>query len=394
MNDEFKELKEIRLVNKQFSLGEYDQAWSKIERYLFIEIYDTVKDFFMDKADENISEFGSNHITVKVPVKLIREKFLRGGNKAKQLLDVADSLSKKRVGFTKKAENSDEIGFRFVTMFPQIAYNPNSKNQELFVEIHSAVYEEMVPIESYCQLELKLLTEFTSGNTIRLYEIFKSHSFRDNFSIQFDELRGMLGFRVAGKYAEWKYFNAQVLKPAVKNINHYKEYDIEVSYKKVRGDDRIDFHITSHKKHKFNPVTVLNLSQSIDPDTREPNRIQRKYIETVINTCARKVEITNKDELKEWIISDIISQQQKQGADFNWKKSLNEISKQIRFGHYTEPYSHKYLAIGSAKFDEGTYQKIKTLESRGYYKKIRKMFTDEQIRANRFGFILDDPNTD
>lgn len=387
------ELNELRIVNKQFSVGEYDQSWSKIERFLFIEIYDTVKDFFMDRADENISEFGSNHITVKVPVKLIREKFLKGGNKARQLLDVADSLSKKRVGFTKKAENSDEIGFRFVTMFPQIAYNPDSKNQELFVEIHSAVYEEMVPIESYCQLELKLLSEFTSGNTIRLYEIFKSHSFRTQFSIRFDDLRGMLGFRVEGKYTEWKYFNAKVLKPAIQNINSYKEYDIEVSYKKIRGDDRIDFHITSHKKRDFNPVAVLNLNQTINPETREPNRIQRKYIETVIETCAKRVEITNKGELREWIVSDIINQQQNTDTEFNWKKALNEISKQIRFGQYTEPYCHKYLADESAKFDEDIYQKIKTLESRGYYKKIKEMFTEEQIIVNRFGFILNDPNT-
>jgi plasmid replication initiation protein len=85
----------------------------------------------------------------------------------------------------------------------------------------------------------------------------------------------MLGFRVEGKYTEWKYFNAKVLKPAIQNINSYKEYDIEVSYKKIRGDDRIDFHITSHKKRDFNPVAVLNLNQTINPETRESNRIQR-----------------------------------------------------------------------------------------------------------------------
>ncbi|WP_198266689.1 hypothetical protein, partial [sulfur-oxidizing endosymbiont of Gigantopelta aegis] len=130
-----------------------------------------------------------------------------------------------------------------------------------------------------------------------------------------------------------------------------------------------------------------------NPETREPNRIQRKYIETVIETCAKRVEITNKGELREWIVSDIINQQQNTDTEFNWKKALNEISKQIRFGQYTEPYCHKYLADSSAKFDEDIYQKIKTLESRGYYKKIKEMFTEEQIIANRFGFILDDPNT-
>jgi hypothetical protein len=31
--------RELRVVNRDFSLGEYGQSWTNLERYLFIEIY-------------------------------------------------------------------------------------------------------------------------------------------------------------------------------------------------------------------------------------------------------------------------------------------------------------------------------------------------------------------
>jgi plasmid replication initiation protein len=88
-------------------------------------------------------------------------------------------------------------------------------------------------------LDLKLLSEFGSGNTIRLYEIFKSYAFKKKFDIGFNELRKQLGFFNEGNYQEWKYFNAKVLKPAVKDINSYKQFDIEVFYEKKRYENKV-----------------------------------------------------------------------------------------------------------------------------------------------------------
>ena len=362
--------RELRVLNRNFSLGEYGESWSKMERYLFIEIYDIIKIFFMSESDENIIEYGSTHIKIKIPVKAIKQKFFKGGNKRRQLLDVAESLSKKKISM-KQIEEDGQYGFDFITIFPRISYNPAVNKNYMYVEIHSGVYEEMVPIESYCQLDLKLLGEFNSGNTIRLYEIFKSYAFRKSFDIRFNKLRKQLGFFNEGNYQEWKYFNAKVLKPAVNNINTYKEYDIEVFYEKPRGLDKIEFKIKIHKVHDVRKINVLNLNKEIDKTTRTPNLIQQKYIETVLYFCKKKIKITNEVELIDWIISDIVMQQKKHGDNFNFKHTLNAISKQIALGQYTEPYAHKHIS-NTLSFSDETYTEIMEWKEEVKLKRLEK----------------------
>jgi len=385
INDD--EDRELRVINRNFSLGEYGESWSKMERYLFIEIYDTIKRFFMGESDENIVEYGSTHITIKISVKAIKQKFFKGGNKRKQLLDVAESLSQKKISMI-SIEDSDQYGFDFITIFPRISYNPLINKNDMYVEIHNSVYEEMVPIESFCQLDLKLLGEFNSGNTIRLYEIFKSYAFRKSFDINFNDLRKKLGFFNEGSYEEWKYFNAKVLKPAVQNINSYKEYDIEVFYEKSRGLDRIEFKIKTHKVHDARKINVLNLNEKIDPDTRTPNLIQQKYLNTLVSFCKNKTKITNEVELINWIISDLINQQLKSEEQVDFKRMINEISKQIRMDIYTQPYSHQYLGKKENTFDPVIYEEIKKMELKGEYELIKTTYTEEQIYTNHFGFIF------
>jgi hypothetical protein len=116
--------------------------------------------------------------------------------------------------------------------------------------------------------------------------------------------------------------------------------------------------------------------------------IQDKYIETVISYCDVKAKISDKDELKEWIITDIVMQQKKKGNDFNFKHALNSISKQIALGQYTEPYAHKHIST-KLSFSDETYAEIMEMERKGEIKAIRERYTDEEIKLHRFSYILD-----
>lgn len=394
MSDEVIEIegknRNLRALNKDFSLGEYSERWTKLERYLFIEIYNVIKDFFIASSDENIKTFSSESILLTLPVDRLDEKLFGRNHRNRDLMKAAEGLSKKQINLKVFDAESDQWAFTFISMFPEIRYDPKVDKKRMIVRIPNSIYEEMVPIESYCLLDLVLLSEFNSGNTVRLYEIFKSHAFRKKFTIKFDDLRKQLGFFKEGAYSEWKHFNAKVLKPAVADINNHKEYDIEVSYTKKRGENEIHFIVKTIKKLDNKKIQILNLNEYIK--NRTPNLIQKKYIDTLLDYCDNTVDFDmNREEMTQWIISDLVSLQAKQNDSFDFKHAMNAISKQIREGSYTQPYAHKHLVSESARFDEEIYQKIKTLESRGYYKKIREMFTDEQIRANRFGFILDDP---
>ena len=356
--------------------------------YEFREIYNVIKDFYLARSSENIKKFSSENILLTLPINELDNSLFKKKNKQRDLLTAAEGLSEKRISLV-TIDNDGQYGFDFISIFPRITYNPNKDKLNMYVKIPNEVYEQMVPIESYCQLDLKLLSAFGSGNTIRLYEIFKSYAFKKTFDIGFNELRKQLGFFNEGNYPEWKYFNAKVLKPAVKDINSHKQYDIEVFYEKRRGLDKISFTIKIHRPQDLSKIQVLNLNEEIDRISRKPNLIQQKYIETVLFFCKKDSSISNEQELIDWIITDLISQQIKLEAKFNFKFSMNAISKQVRNGSYTQPYSHKHLVIDEISFDPVIYEEMKKMERKGLYDSIKDQYSSELIRANHFGFIID-----
>lgn len=384
---EQKDDRELRAVNRQFSLGEYGQSWTKLERYLFIEIYNVIKDFYMSVSDQNIKTFSSESIFLTLPVEKLDKKLFKSNQKSRDLMNAAEGLSKKQINL-KTINAEGQHGFDFISMFPRIKFNPSEDKDNMYVRIPSEVYEEMVPIESYCVLDLKMISQFNSGNTVRLYEIFKSYAFRRKITLTFDSLRKQLGFFNEGVYPEWKHFNAKVLKKAVNDINVHKDFDIEVKYEKKRNQDEIEFDIITHKKYAKNSIQILNLNALIVD--RTPSLIQSKYIETTLNYCnAASNNKLNIKELTEWVISDLISAQTKKGDLFDFKHLMNSVSNQIRSKTYTKPFSHQHLAApGKVAFNDAIYEKMKTLVKEGEIEELISNYTQEEIIANQFGFLL------
>lgn len=380
------EKRELRVLNRNFSLGEYGESWTKLEWYLFIEIYNVIKEFYLAKSSKNIETFSSESIMLTLPIDKLDKKLFKGKHRKRDLEVTAEGLSKKRINLKK---SSKEHGFDFITIFPRITYDPDNDKKNIYVKIQSDVYEKMVPIESYCQLDLELISEFNSGNTVRLYGIFKSYAFRSSFVISFNELRKKMGFHQEGNYKEWKYFNAKVLKPAVKDINGYKEYDIEVFYNKPKGLEDIEFKIKIHKKQLTGAIQVLNLNETIDENHRTLNLIQKKFIETFILNCEKIKVITNTEELTHWIITDLIMQQKKQEGDFDFKHSMNAIGMQLRENIYTQPYSHQKI-VKEVVFDPVIYEEIKDMMVKNRHREIAAKYTDEQIKVNHFDFLLEE----
>jgi hypothetical protein len=197
----------------------------------------------------------------------------------------------------------------------------------------------------------------------------------------------LLGFYREESYTEWKYFNSQVLKKAVASINKHKEFDIEVLYNKAKGSNDIDFTIITHKKLKPSDMNLLKLDVKIE--NRELNLIQSKYVTSTLKKCNLvKKNRLNINELTEWVISDLVSSQSKLGNDFDFKHSMNAISKQIRSNTYTRPFSHNHLAPPKIQFNEDIYNEIKKLVSEGAIEEVKNQFSHEVVVTNGFGYIF------
>lgn len=84
--------------------------------------------------------------------------------------------------------------------------------------------------ENYSQYKLENVICFDSKYSFRLYELFKSHSFKGFFTISVDELKKLL--LIDDKYERFTIFKTKVLNKAIDEINRYT--DINVNYKLIR----------------------------------------------------------------------------------------------------------------------------------------------------------------
>lgn len=335
--------REQRVISQEFSICNYGEPWSKSERVLFIESLNAIRDFYTNKDASAITEYDDSSITMAIPITSLDPKLIKVKNRGAQLYEASKGLMQKTIQRIGNTGDSGQLSFRFINIYTFIEYNPEVDKDHVIMKIPKEIFKEMLPISAYASLDLLLLENIETGNAIRLYEVFKTWAYKGKFSVSFDFLRQQLGFMESGRYKVWKEFNRRVLKPAVEIINQYKDVDIEVSYKKARGEDEIEFVIVTH--HKPKNRTVYGLDDTISPESRRLNMLQSKFIDTLIKNCSehKNVKISSPNELKSWIVSDILEQQKKSketGVVFDFKKSCNFISSQIRRLEYTVPYSH------------------------------------------------------
>jgi hypothetical protein len=91
------EERELRVLNRNFSMAEYSESWTKLERYLFIEIYNVIKDFYLARSSENIKTFSSENILLTLPINELDNSLFKKKNKQRDLLAAAEGLSEKRI---------------------------------------------------------------------------------------------------------------------------------------------------------------------------------------------------------------------------------------------------------------------------------------------------------
>lgn len=387
----------VRIINKSFSLAEYSAPFTKIQWFLFIEIYEIVKQFYLGNTAKYIESFTKESITVRVPVNSINKNFFNPSNRSKQLRSAADGLMSMRVRNYIEADEHGQVGFDFITMFPRITYNPKVDKDHIVVRIQAEVYEEMVPIRSYAQLDLQLTENLETGHDQHVYAILKSHAYRGKATLSFEGILRQIGLYDLKTYRVWKHFNQKVFAPAVERINKHQQYDIYVEYSKRHGKDEIDFKFRNNYKQRKHHAEVLSLDELIDARTRIPNLLQRRYLQTTLKNCTREVQVTSMEELMSWVISDLISMQRKSGRMFNFKHAVNGISKQISTNVYSEPYAHKHLlaeadqddTIELALADEFIQREIARLEKKGLYDEIKARFTDQELKVNKFGHLIE-----
>ncbi len=83
---------------------------------------------------------------------------------------------------------------------------------------------------NFTEYELLNILALRSKYSVRLYELLKSYLHIGHYEITIEQLRDYL--RITDGYEETKYFNRDVVAPAVSEINEYTDIEIEYQYMK------------------------------------------------------------------------------------------------------------------------------------------------------------------
>lgn len=138
-------------------------------------------------------------------------------------------------------EGSDELLFQWIV-------TPRIKKQSGRVVIRFS--PDVLPYlynlqEKFTQYELYQILALKSSYSISLYELFKSYSFKKEFTVTIDNLKHYLS--IDGKYQEYKALRRKVIEPAITEINQFTDIEIEWEPNRIgRRYESITFKI--HKK--------------------------------------------------------------------------------------------------------------------------------------------------
>ena len=98
--------------------------------------------------------------------------------------------------------------------------------------------------------------------TVRLYELFKSYSWKGEWRVKVKELRNIIN---CDKYKQFKEFNRNVLKYSIEEIN--KHTDLNISYKTIREGkfvNEIEFLIKEKEGFQMTIEMIMNQEERLD----------------------------------------------------------------------------------------------------------------------------------
>lgn len=153
-------------------------------------------------------------------------------------------------------EGNDELLFQWIV-------TPRIKRQSGRVVIRFS--PDVLPYlyslqEKFTKYELYQILALKSSYSIILYELFKSYSFKKEFTVTIDDLKHYLS--LDGKYQEYKALRRKVIEPVIIEINEFTDVGIEWEPHRIgRKYESITFKI--HKKKSMEGFQAYQRTMSV-----------------------------------------------------------------------------------------------------------------------------------
>ena len=120
--------------------------------------------------------------------------------------------------------------------------------------------------QDFSKYELINILVLRGKYTVRLYELFKSYSWKGEWRVKVKELRNIIN---CDKYKQFKEFNRNVLKYSIEEIN--KHTDLNISYKTIREGkfvNEIEFLIKEKEGFQMTIEMIMNQEERLDSNEK------------------------------------------------------------------------------------------------------------------------------
>ena len=330
-------------------------------------------------------------------LKAIMQVKTTGGMWYKSIREGAEMISGLKVGYSNDANSS----FEFVTLIRKC----NFRDGVLTVVFNKDAEMYLVGMKKqYTNLKLSTTMKMRSNYSLRLYQLCKSYAYKGQFTMLISELKFVIGvldindakaMRALGtinpdydkaaaavdikKYSTWKHFRADLLLPAINEINTYT--DIDVSFKPVcsHGNKTIDsVCFVVRTKEEIPEITRDNVSEILDLLTdlnlfpseasmfiREAEGNQELVIEKC-RLCLEAMRETRIDDPVNWITNEIKKDVK------GWSRAAQNTAKEISTQNdniYIDPKTNEEIDISELPktlrdFAVKNYKKKSNLKSK------------------------------
>jgi hypothetical protein len=337
---EINQTNERYFINRFFSIEEKNFALSKLQYVIFYSLYKRIEQFHQGISDKYIEDYSSYMISVSFPLSDLN---FESKDKKKVVTKALDQLTNLKIREINKNEKGKITSSDFINIFLRAKLTDEG---QIIIDMSNLGYHKMMPIEYYFSLNTKTCANLKSGNNIAMYAMFESLGWTNReFDVEVDDLRKWIGFNETNTHKQFRDLNRHVIKPAIKQINEDEHSKIKVFMKdKIRGHNKLTFLL--QRENSSQQELYLNNNLNLNDDVAGGlNMIQNKYVNTLIKNCLlrTRAKVSNPTELKQWIINDLKRNKEKESKEFDFKKVMNFIAKQLIDGDYTMPYATRYI---------------------------------------------------
>ncbi len=256
--------------------------------------------------DMKKDNFNEQIVPVKDLEQMLKQSDSKWGGVYKEMTDFAERIVGKKIKFPTNVLLNGKALSGFITWFSSISpcYNEHEEVCLKF-RFNADLKPFLLNLNEYVRINLSEIAGLNSFYSLRLYQIFRANLAKRqkhlkilNKSFSLVELKELLG--LSDKWAEYKYFNRDILLKAVNEIN--EKTQVFVKYESLRTKRKvthIQFTFCDKKDYKeFKQLSFFDAEPIKEPQ-RTPQERKEKHQEFDYDLFKRAYPIIYKQKKRE-----------------------------------------------------------------------------------------------